>query len=54
MIPPKKPDWTGRKAIILNQPRVALVHRDIGTETIITIIGFLGAILLLLGGVVFR
>jgi len=42
------------KLFILDQHRKALVHREISTETMITITGFLGAVLLLLGGVVFR
>ena len=45
---------TGEKIFLLDQHRRALVHRDISTETVITITGFLGAVLLLLGGVVFR
>lgn len=39
---------------MLDQQRGALVQWNISTEMVITITGFLGAVLLLLGGVVFR
>ena len=54
MITERKSTLTGEKLYILDQQRGALVHRDISTETAITITGFLGAVLLLLGGVIFR